>query len=202
VLPVISKYISQKREGNATTLYASLYRIVKDLIKNQNSLELESGFIWNHITNNLSGDYIPGKKYSFDSSEFGVISQKFIIETLMEVFGAKPSRNRRDKRRLVFDKDKLERLGNIYDVDIEIKVGQQQCSSVTHETDVTDVGLDRHLREQSTDEKIEEKGQENKKSYNKSNENGNEVLSDNEAKTPGIPVEPSQASHVSHAQQQ
>jgi hypothetical protein len=137
LLPVISKYVSQKREGNATTLYAFLYRIVKDLIKNQNSLELDSSFIWNYIIDNLSGDSIPGKKYSFDSSEFGVISQKFIIGTLMEVFGAKPSRNRRDKRRLVFDKYKLERLGNIYDVDVEIKVGQeQQHSYVTHETDM------------------------------------------------------------------
>jgi hypothetical protein len=49
----------------------------------------------------------------------------------MDVFGVKPSRNRRHKRGLVFDKDKVERLGSIYDVDIDIKVGQD---SVTYET--------------------------------------------------------------------
>jgi hypothetical protein len=88
LLPVISKYISQKREGNATTLYAFLYRMVKDLIKEQNSLESSS--IWSHIIDNLSGDFIPGKKYSFDSLEFGIISQKFIIETLC-IFLNRPS---------------------------------------------------------------------------------------------------------------
>ena len=92
----------------------------------------------------MPGELIPNKKLSYESSEFGTISQKGIIEVLMQVFGARPSQNRREKRKLVFYMDKLERLGRVYDLSVEIKVGQ----SVTDATDVTGIGLDRHLREQ------------------------------------------------------
>ena len=46
LLPIISKYVRQKRENNANSLSAFLYRTIKDLINAQNTTELESGLIW------------------------------------------------------------------------------------------------------------------------------------------------------------
>jgi hypothetical protein len=195
LLPVISKYVSQKRETNANTLHAFLYGLIIDLVKTQNKTELESSLIWDTITNILPGDYIPNKKLSYDSSEFGVISQKGIIETLIQVFGAKPSQNRRENRKLVFDPAKLKRLSRIYELAIEVKVGTS--SSVTDVTDVTDVGLDKHFEEQLEDKEIITSRQENTDINIKSPEN-------NEKSTPEVvlnchepSVDVSQASQAS-----
>jgi hypothetical protein len=143
LLPVISKYVSQKRENNANTLYAFLYRTITDLIRAKDTAELESSLIWDTIIDLLPGELISNKKLSYESSEFGTISQKGIIEILMQVFGASPSQSRREKRKLVFNMAKLERLGKVYNLSIEVKVGQ----SVTDVTQVTDIGLDKHLGE-------------------------------------------------------
>ena len=143
LLPIVSKYVSQKREGNINTLYAFLYRTITDLIKAQDTTKLESSLIWNYIMEVLPGEEIPHKKLSYESSEFGTISQKGIIEIFMQVFGAQRSLNRREKRKLLFDMDKLERLGKVYNLSMEIKVGP----SITDVTDVTDIGLDKHLKD-------------------------------------------------------
>ena len=58
LLPIISKYVRQKRESNANSLHAFLYRTIRDLISAQNTTELESGLIWNTITESLQGDTI------------------------------------------------------------------------------------------------------------------------------------------------
>jgi hypothetical protein len=157
LLPVISKYVSQKRENNANTLYAFLYRTITDLIKAKDTAELESGLIWDTVIELLPGELISNKKLSYESPEFGTISQKGIIEILMQVFGASPSHNRREKRKLVFDMSKLERLGKVYDLSIEVKVGK----SVAGVTDVTDIGLDRHLSERSSGIEMQEITNEN-----------------------------------------
>jgi hypothetical protein len=110
LLPVISNYISQRRENNADTLHAFLYRIIKELVQRQDDYELESGLIWNTIKKTLPGSEIQNRPLSYDSSEFGIISQKEIVQTLSDVFGAERSRDK-TSRKLVFDPSKLDRLG-------------------------------------------------------------------------------------------
>jgi hypothetical protein len=147
LLPVISKYISQRRENNANTLNAFLYDHMKGLIKAQNTYELESNLIWNTIKGTLQGKDIPSKPQSYDTVEFGSISQKGITETLVQVFGAKPTK-RHSGRTLIFDQNKLQRLSRIYDLSIDVKVGPP-LPGVADVADVTHVGLDKHLDEQS-----------------------------------------------------
>ena len=43
LLPVISKYVTQRREANFSTLHAFLYRAVRDMIKSRKTSQLESG---------------------------------------------------------------------------------------------------------------------------------------------------------------
>jgi hypothetical protein len=131
--PVISKYISQRRESNANSLHAFLYRTVKELIEAQNTYELESGIIWNTIKGILQGSDTPHKPQSYDSVEFGVLSQKEIIQTLKEVFGANtPKKRHGNSRALVFDKSKLERLSKIYDLILKYKLSQAQVRHICH----------------------------------------------------------------------
>ena len=143
ILPVISKYVSQKREANANTLYAFLYRVIKGLILKEDNYEIDSKVIWETITDPeiLSGVFIPNKPLSYDTVEFGPISQKGIIETCKDVFGAVKSKHHGSSRKLLFDKRKLDRLGKIYELDLEVKVKENG----TDGTDGTDIGLDKHL---------------------------------------------------------
>jgi len=147
ILPVISKYVSQKREANANTLYAFLYRVIKSLIQKEDNYEIESKVIWETITDPevLPGGFIPNKPLSYDTVEFGPISQKGIIETCKDVFGATKSKHHGTSNKLVFDLNKLNRLGKIYDISLDVKVKENGEDG----EDGIDVGLDKHLKPQS-----------------------------------------------------
>jgi hypothetical protein len=142
-----------------------------DLIKAQKSIELESNLIWETIKDGLPGEAISNRKLSYDSADFGTISQKGVIETLIQVFGARQSPNRREKRKLIFDIDKLNRLGRIYNLSIEVKVG----TGVTDVTHVTDIGLDRYRIEAEGRTKKNEgqEAQDQKKENSTNNYNNN-----------------------------
>ena len=148
LLPVVSKFVSQKREQNADSYHAFIFGFIKDLIHKYDNLQLDSAVIWKELTEGtegyegaLAGRAIPNKPMTYESEQFGPISLKSVIETMQQVFGAKPSSDGK-KRGLVFDRNKLERIGKIYELSIDVKVG----TCLTDITDLTDVGLDRHLK--------------------------------------------------------
>jgi hypothetical protein len=195
LLPVISKYISQRRENNANTLNAFLYDHVKGLIKVQNTYELESNLIWNTIKSILQGKDIPSKPQSYDTVEFGTISQKGITETLVQVFGAKPTK-RHSGRTLIFDQNKLQRLSRIYNISIDVKVGLPPSAGVADVADVAHVGLDKHLQEQYEDKEIATSEHENTNISNKTIENNEKITSQGEVKDSQPYADVPQASHV------
>jgi hypothetical protein len=190
--PVISKYISQRRESNANSLHAFLYRTVKELIEAQNTYELESGIIWNTVKDTLQGSDIPHKPQSYDSTEFGVLSQKDIVQTLREVFGAERSK-RRTSRKLLFDPSKLERLSKIYDMSVDVQL-------VTHVAHVTHVGLDKHLQEHSDDKEFTASKHENANIYNEETENNEKITSQKDGKGSQSCADVPQASHMPQPQ--
>ena len=197
---VIGNYISKRREANANTLHAFLYHVIMDLIKTENTAELKSTMIWNKVTSLLPGKDLPNKPLSYDCSEFGTISQKRIVETLIQVFGAKQSNNRREERRLIFDVHKLQRLGQIYDLSVEVKV--RVGTDVTDMTDVTHIGLDKHLYEPITMVEDDNHNDQDIPIFNSENKNNEETTLENTNKDPPAPVHSSvHPSHVSHTSQ-
>lgn len=121
LLPVISKYVSDKRQKNTDSYHATLYNIVKDIV-NTKGHELDSMVIVDYITEQLQCESIPARPQSFVSHEFGVLSVKGIINTLKEVFGAKKSPTHNKSRKLIFDVEKLAKLSKLYEIDIKVKV--------------------------------------------------------------------------------
>jgi hypothetical protein len=121
LLPVISNYVTQKREANDATFNAFLYRLVTDIIKDQKSTTLPSSLIWRLIVSNLEGTEIPGRNLSCDTSEFGVISQKDVTETLKHVFGAKTKKTGGVKH-LEFSNAKLQRVGKVYNLEVCVEI--------------------------------------------------------------------------------
>jgi hypothetical protein len=149
LLPVISSYVIQKREANFSSLHAFLYRVIKDLIAERQTTQLESGFVWDYIKANLPGAEIPGKALSYDTSEFGTLSQKEVTQTLEHIFGAKPKKSH-GITALVFETPKLKRLANVFDLSPTVKVVEGDQTGEDGEVG-EDVGMGRYL-EAGTDE--------------------------------------------------
>jgi hypothetical protein len=193
LLPVISKYVSQRRESNANTLYAFLYRTIMELINLQESFELESSVIWSTLTDVLPGEFSPNKKLSYDSSDFGTISRKEITQILKEVFGAKPSKRHGNGSRLIFDKSKLERVGKAYDVSMEVKVTINNNGEDGY--DGVNLGLDKHLIEHENNEEKAEPTIDNSKNHEKITRNNIKITPRDENKSTGVTVDPPQPPH-------
>jgi hypothetical protein len=143
LLPVISNYVIQKRESNADSLYSYIYQLIKRMIKEENSLELESSKIWNNIKVELNGEDI--KKQTIQTVEFGLISQKQITEILKQIFKAKPPKRHGNARSLVFDLTILEKLSKVYDLDVNIKVEKIDGNGTLGTHYQNNIGLYKHL---------------------------------------------------------
>jgi hypothetical protein len=81
--------------------------------------------------------------------------QKGLVQILKDVFGAAKSKRHGEGRKYVFDLKKLERLGKIYDLSIDIQVVNEPGNG-THRTHGTLIGLDRHIAEEVVDVSREE----------------------------------------------
>jgi hypothetical protein len=153
LIPVISKFISDRREGKVNSYYAFLFRLVRDLINSQGSLELESSSIWNYLKTNVEYKEIPFKPQSIETVEFGVLSQKGVVQTLKEVFQAAPPKFHSNSRKLIFSQEIINRMAEVYEIDIEAIIQEEDVDTTsvrTHRalrTHRTHVGLDRHMED-------------------------------------------------------
>jgi hypothetical protein len=179
LLPAISNYVRQKRESNADSLHSHLYQLIKRMIKDENSTELESSKIWNVLKEELNGEDI--KAQTIQTPEFGQISQKEIIEILKDVFKAKPPKRHGNARSLIFDLAIIYKLSKVYDLDVNIKVKRKEDSNEmgngTHGTLYGDgIGLDKHISHTTLDEN-DEKFNKNIETKRENSDNSNQMLS-------------------------
>ena len=174
LLHVVSKYVGEKRERKTNTLHAFLYKIVTELTEEQNTYELESSLVWDIVQNKLEGSSIQNKPQSFESAEFGTISQKDIIQILIEVFGATRIKKAWWEQEIKIYPSKIEKIARVYNFDVKIEV----MVNGTHGTHGTLVGLDRHLEEQSSAEEPAQSLKEDSHIDTSTNENSNGSTSD------------------------
>jgi len=139
ILKVISEYISKKRAASVDSLQAYLYKTIKKMMATKNTMEFESSVIWQVIKDDLRGVEVKGKPMSYDTDDFGILSQKKIISILKDVFGAEPPRHTDNKKKLIFNKSKFDRLDSVYNLELEIKVGRGASGQKDS------IGLDRHM---------------------------------------------------------
>ncbi len=152
LLPTISKYIGERRQEKVDSLHAFLYRLVRDLIKAQGTAELESALIWNTLKDILPGQEIANKPLSYDSAEYGLLSQKEITQKLKEIFGATSTKHggkTGTTRSLVFNLEKLQKAGKTYELDVDVKVIEEEGGKEGEKVaDEIHVGLDAHIFKQ------------------------------------------------------
>lgn len=80
------------------------------------------------------------------SVEYRKLTQKGIIKICKEVLESKPSRDN-SKRKRIFDKDTLDRLEKLFNLELEVKV--------SHVTDVSHSGMDKYVEKCKSEEKTE-----------------------------------------------
>jgi hypothetical protein len=113
ILKVVSEYISKKRAASVDSLHAYLYRTMKEMMVSQDTMEFESSSICNKIKDDLQGSEVKGKPMSYDTEDFGILSQKKIIGILKDVFGAEPPRHTGTTKKLIFNKGKFDRIDSV-----------------------------------------------------------------------------------------
>jgi hypothetical protein len=140
---VISNYINERRAANVDSQHAFVFRTVVDLIKEKDSHELTSRDIWDEIIK-VPGEFMYKGNTKYQTVEYGTLSQKLVANICIQVLGAKPSRDK-SKRKLVFNPDKLDRLGELFNLTLQVKV--------TDMTDMTDTGIAKYNSEGEGDKK-------------------------------------------------
>jgi hypothetical protein len=114
------KLLAEKRERKSNTLEAKLYRIVSRLVK-ECGLALTPSNIWNTTREELEGEEVAGKSQSCYTTEHGMISQRQVVNILVDKFHAKRKRDEKN-RLLIFDQGILDRLQNVYEIAETIEI--------------------------------------------------------------------------------
>lgn len=110
----LSKFISEKRDRKTQTLDARLFEIIRKLV-NGRGPKLSNHEIWESVKAGLEGSFNPAYPLSYESEEFGSISQKEITGILISKFGAeKRSIGHEGKRGLKFKVETLAKLESNY----------------------------------------------------------------------------------------
>lgn len=206
LLPVLTKYVNDKRNEKYNSYHAYLYKLVGRLLddvfkqRGQNIIQLKSYNVWSVLKNDLEGSEIPFRPLSYESAEFGTLSQKKVTQALIDVLGAKPPSRHGNTRVLLFDKAKFDRQRKLYDLD-EIEVRTEKSDEEANGTDGTDgthsggVSKDSNYSDST---KNGENGEESNKNYEDKETESN--INDAE-KAADISLPSYNVSHVSHVSQ-
>jgi len=184
---VISNYINERRAANVDSQHAFIYRTVVKLINEKRSHELTSKDIWDEVTK-VPGEFLYKGNTKFETVDYGLLTQKMTTKICKEVLGAKPSRDK-SNRKLVFDKKNLNRLHDLFNLSLEVKV--------THMTDVTHSGMAKYVLGSEGNEENENTGTKNNDNSNISNENNQNITTINDSNTQEHSRNVSQASQAS-----
>lgn len=183
---VISNYINERRAANVDSQHAFIFRSVVKLINEKGSYELASKDIWDEIIK-VPGEFLYKGNTRYATDDYGSLTQKLVIKICKEVLGAKPSRDK-SKRKWVFDKKKLNRLDELFNLSLELKV--------TQVTDVTDSGMAKYVDEPE-DGKNSNNGTNNTLSHGLPNTSNKNIITQNDSSTQEYSGDVSQASQAS-----
>ena len=100
LLPIVSTFVGEKRQARSHTLTAFLCKLISGLVdknKNEGGSALESSAIWEQFKTELPGGEMIGR-FTYNSEEFGEISQKALTAILIDQFDAKRPKHTGSKK--------------------------------------------------------------------------------------------------------
>lgn len=177
---VIASYVNERRESKSHGLHAFLIGLVNDMVKDQNyddiqaslsqEVKLKSASIWAKLQARLEGRFLSEHSLSFDTVEYGIISQKMVISILEDVFKAKV-KSSNSERYVIFQRKNLEKVTKSYDIqEVVITSNTAPGSDSNDSTHSTDSGSVSDPTETIDNEECEENKSDNDKTSKKEDE--------------------------------
>ena len=115
----LQKFIDEKNQRNESSIEATLYPIIANLISEDGN-EISAGILWESIKNVVDGHWDERKPNEYQTSEYGLIYRNTITNIICDKFGAK-RKHRENGNYLVFNPEKVRRVGKIYNTKISIQ---------------------------------------------------------------------------------
>jgi len=146
---VISHYINERRAANVDSQHAFIFWIVIALIKEKQAHSFTSAVIWEKVIASVPGDFMYKGTTKYETTDYGILTQNLVIKICKEVLGAKKGKGRNQGRDWIFDKDKLDRLYQLFNISLEVKV-----TGATPATPATASGIADYFVDSKESEKI------------------------------------------------
>ena len=115
----LSKFLAEKHNKKLWSFDSYLFSVISDLVKEENTI-VSNEVLWNTICS-LPGTEIANRPLSYNTEDFGIISRTRVTNTCEDKFGDVKG-NDGQKRFLVFNNTKIQKLKTKYSPIEEIKI--------------------------------------------------------------------------------
>ncbi|HEY7573406.1 MAG TPA: hypothetical protein VH796_18760 [Nitrososphaeraceae archaeon] len=154
IKPMLEHFLAMKKHRKESTIEAALYPIIHNLVS-EFGQEIFASQVWGTIVDNkiINGYFDNRKPNEYQTSDYGTIYRNSITNIICDKFGAQ-KRHKEKGNVLIFDIDKLAKIGRSYDLDTNIQLklpvkdgteGSESSEDFRKETDVleqnTNIGL-------------------------------------------------------------
>jgi hypothetical protein len=121
------KFLNSKSQRKQNTIEAALFPIIINLVSLYGK-EVRASQIWEMITEGdvIGGKYDPTRPNEYQTSDYGTIYQNTITNIICDKFGADRKR-KSNGTLLVFDNEKLLKVGNAYNLKSTIQTKLSDC---------------------------------------------------------------------------
>ena len=118
---MLEHFLTIKKHRKESTLELALYPIIINLVS-EYGIEISASYVWNAIiAGSVTGYYDERKPNEYQTADYGTIYRNSVTNIICDKFAAQ----RRHKDRgnvLIFDADKLQRLGKSYELETNIQL--------------------------------------------------------------------------------
>ena len=118
---MLEHFLSVKKHRKQNTIEVALYPIVVNLVS-EYGIEIPASYVWNAIIDgNISGHYDERKPNEYQTADYGTIYRNTVTNIICDKLGAQ-RRHKGKGNVLIFDTDKLHKLGKSYDLESNIQL--------------------------------------------------------------------------------
>lgn len=142
IAKALAELIIQRRGIKKDTLDSKIYRVIKHMIGERAVYRFSNTLVFIEVSTELDGKYRNEGDQSFETPDHGKVSHKRITQICLDKFGASKESDGKT-RYLVFDKDKLAKAGQEYELADTLELFLTD-TSYTFYTSTEDKGVSVH----------------------------------------------------------
>ena len=112
-------FLNAKNHSKSNSIEAVLHLIIVNLVS-QHGKSVYAGQIWHSVRQSIPGVYDDKKPNEYQTHDYDTIYRNTITNIICDKFGAE-RRHKNDGTVLIFDPEKLVRVGNLYNLETKIQ---------------------------------------------------------------------------------